>query len=269
MARRTVLPPSSLSRRDRAILSDLARVRLLTGSQLERLHFSHISTANARGSARRRSLGRLVTQSWVTTLPRRVGGERAGSAGLIYSLDSRAHRDRPLWDGAVDSTSSQRIRRPWAIGWMFVRHTLDVAELYVRLREAERRRELRLMTFDTEPASWFSPDGGAVLKPDAYVVLENAGWERHWWIEVDRSTESLPTLRRKLGRYVAAYEGGVPGPDDVLPRVLVTVPTQHRADQVRHLAKQLQGDAGTLLAISRFDDAAVLLPGEGARPPPQ
>src|SRR5829696_5812441 len=81
-----------LSSRQTAVLADLRRVRLLTGRQLERLHFAKLATPNARASARRRALGGLVAAGLVTTLPRRIGGERAGSAGLIYTLDARGQR---------------------------------------------------------------------------------------------------------------------------------------------------------------------------------
>lgn len=261
------LEPGTLNQRDIAVLRDLNRVRLLTGRQLERLQFADLASDNARGSARRRSLGRLQGLGLVTPLPRRVGGERAGSAGLVYTLDSRAHRERPLWEPETDFAvqPTNRRRRPWAIGWLFVSHSLDVAELYVQLRETERRHDLRLLRFDAEPASWFkAPDG--IVKPDAYLVIESNGWERYWWIEVDRATESLPTLRRKLTRYLDVLRGGSPGPDGVLPRVLMTTPDVHRRDQLRGLVEQLIDDA--FIQVETFSDALGVLPGEEARPPP-
>jgi len=126
-----------LSNRDLAILHDLARVRLLTGSQLERLHFADIAL-RSRGGIRRRVLNRLIALGLVTTLPRPIGGVRAGSAGLVYILDAAGQRL------LMTQRPSPRIRRPWSIGSRFVDHTLDVAELYVRLREQELAGALRL-----------------------------------------------------------------------------------------------------------------------------
>ncbi|WP_196804046.1 replication-relaxation family protein [Marmoricola sp. URHB0036] len=260
------LQPDDLSPRDRAILRDLARVRLLTGAQLERLHFSGLTTGNARGSARRRSLGRLGRAGLVTTLPRRVGGVHAGSAGLIYTLDARAHRERPLWDPESIGTDMARVRRPWAIGWMFIEHTLDVAEFYVRAREAEWAATLHLIGYDAEPASWFSA-GNLTIKPDAYLAIEAAGWERHWWLEVDRATESLPTIRRKLSRYLALFQQGSPGPAGVLPQVLVTAPVDRRVEQLRDIVTALAAPEG-FITVSTFARAVELIPGEQARPPP-
>jgi hypothetical protein len=252
--------PPSLSMRDIVILRDLLRVRLLTGRQLERLHFADLATVNARSSARRRSLGRLSRLGLVTTLPRRVGGERAGSAGVVYSLDSKAYRYAELWL-EPPGTLPERTRRPWAIGWPFVQHTLDVAELYVRLRERERRGGLRLTSFTAEPASWYRTPAGA-LKPDAHAIYETGAWEEHWWLEVDRATESMPTIRRKLLAYVDLVNRGDPGPNGVLPRVLVTVPTDKRADDLTKLVASLPAPADQLITIVRFDDAFA------ARPPP-
>jgi hypothetical protein len=251
----TTLTPIELSGRAQAILEDLLRVRLLTGRQLERLHFHNLSTDNARGSARRRSLGRLVAAQLVTTLPRRVGGERAGSRGLVYQLTARARR--------LLATSESRIRQPWPIGWPFVQHTLDVAELYVRLREQDRAGRLRLLHFEAEPASWYR-SGNQVLKPDAFAVLETSRWEEHYWLEVDRATESLPALRRKLAHYVeAASAPRSAGPLGVTPRVLVTVPTVARRAALQQLLAGLPEPASQLIRVELFEGAFLTEPPGG------
>jgi len=54
---------ASLSDRDRAILLDLARVRVLSGDHLSRLHF-HDQAPGSRERARRRVLARLVEHRW-------------------------------------------------------------------------------------------------------------------------------------------------------------------------------------------------------------
>jgi hypothetical protein len=54
-----------LSSRDVVLLRDLARVRCLSGQQLERLHFHDLGPAN-RDRARRRVLNRLIDLSLVT-----------------------------------------------------------------------------------------------------------------------------------------------------------------------------------------------------------
>jgi Replication-relaxation len=257
----------TLTSREQTILRDLDRVRLLTGQQIERLHFWNLASSNARGSARRRSLGRLVANQLVVTLPRRVGGERAGSAGLVYSLDSRAQRDRASWADSPEAAGRKRVRRPWPIGWSFVSHGLDVAELYVRLREAESRHELRLVRLDAEPASWY-PTATGLLKPDAYAVWERGGWEQHWWIEVDRGTETLPTLRRKLMEYLQVINSGDLGPMGVVPLVLVTVLDDRRMAHVLELARALPEPADQVIRVSLAGRAPLDGATQEPRPPP-
>jgi hypothetical protein len=142
-----------------------------------------------------------------------------------------------------------------------VQHTLDVAELYVRLRELEGNDSIKLRQFAAEPASWFTTPYGT-LKPDAWGVYETADWEEHWWLEVDRGTESLPTVRRKLLAYVEFANAHESGPGGVVPRVLVTVPTEKRSDDLRSLVDNLPMPAGQLVTIQRFEHVFV------ARPPP-
>jgi hypothetical protein len=247
--------PPELSDRDWGVLRDLLRVRLLTGQQIERLRFAELASPNVRGSVRRRSLGRLVSAGLVTTLPRRVGGARAGSAGLVYALDTRGRR--------LLVETANRVRRPWPVGWPFVKHTLDVAELYVRQIERETRGDIKLIEFVTEPASWF-PAGRAFIKPDAWTVYETEAWERHVWLEVDRGTESLPTIERKLRGYIEFTRSGRPGPLGVIPRVLVTVPDAHRLTAIYTVLTALPDPASELITVQFFHDVF----GTAARPPP-
>jgi hypothetical protein len=234
-----------LSARDQAIVRDLARVRVLTGNQLERLHFYDLGLTN-RDRARRRVLNRLIAWHVVTTLARRVGGVRAGSAGLVYSLDTAGQRVLRL----LDDRDELPVRRPWTPGALFLAHTLAVAELYVRLREAERAGRLELSAFHAEPASWQRTASLGTLKPDAYALLAFGDIEDAWWIEVDQATESPATLRRKLSLYLLAAQAGVVGPDEVLPRVLVTVPDTRRLEIVREIAAELGPAAERLISVT-------------------
>jgi hypothetical protein len=252
-----------LGQRDQMILNDLGRVRLLTGRQLERLHFQDLANDRARGSARRRTMGRLSSSHLVLSLPRRVGGERAGSAGLVYALDSTGQAWLSQHPRHLRPSAAGRTRRPWPIGWGFVCHTLDVAELYVRLRELERRGLLRLTEFRAEPDSWHSSAIGT-LKPDAYAVWQASGWEKHVWLEVDRGTESLPALRRKLLLYVDAANAGDSGPLGVLPQVLVTVRIVPRLTAVEAVIAELPPPGPQLVSVEPLAEAPRLAP----RPPP-
>jgi len=234
-----------LSNRDAAIVRDLSRVRVLTGKQLERLHFYDLQAAN-RDRARRRVLNRLTHLSLVTPLSRRIGGVRAGSAGLVYSLDTAGQRILQQ----LDKGNKQPVRRPWTPGTLFLSHTLAVAELYVRLRENERNNQLELSAFLAEPASWQRTASLGTIKADAYALVAYGNVEDAWWIEVDRATESRTTLRRKLSLYLLAAQAGITGPDGMLPRVLVTVPDEQRLGTVREIIADLGPAAPRLLSVT-------------------
>lgn len=247
---------ASLSNRDRAILHDLARVRVLTGEQLTRLHFSELAP-ESRERTRRRVLARLAAQQLVATLERTVGGARAGSSGLIFSLGIAAQRVLALLDsdGYISGPPS-RVRAPVTPGRLFLAHTLAVSSMYVALRERERAGELTVTEFATESAAWW-PDGrGGVIKPDAYVQLRAGTVVDSYWAEVDRATESLPTLKRKLIVYADFARTGQLGPDDVVPRVLLTVPHDRRLADVRDLVAGLQAPGPELILPTLHGSAA-------------
>ena len=149
---------ANLSLRDQAILFDLARVRVLSGAQLTRLHFATLAS-KSRERTRRRVLARLTEHQLVATLERQIGGARAGSAGHVYALGIAAQRVLPLLGStAYTSDPPNRTRAPETPGSLFLAHALAVAELYVELREHERSGHLMLVRFATESAAWW-PDG--------------------------------------------------------------------------------------------------------------
>lgn len=238
----------SLTERDWKLLRDVALMRLVTSTQLERLHFADLADAS-RPVVRRRVLGRLVKARVLATLERRIGGERAGSEGLVYHLDTAGQR-------LLSDETARKMDPP---GQRYVRHVLAVADLYVDLAGAGRTYGLRLDHFVAEPASWW-PDGqGGWLKPDAYAAVQGAAHTDHWWVEVDLVTEHLPTLKRKFMTYVEFWRSGQLGPDGIMPRVLVTVPDTKRYSDVVRLIHQVPTESEKLLVVSVAKDAAMTI----------
>jgi len=236
----------SLSGRDWAVMHDVARLRLATGKQLERLHFAELTGAS-RSVVRRRVLGRLVYERVLASLERRIGGVRSGSDGLVYYLDTAGQRLL---------TTDGPARRMQPPGERHVRHVLAVAGLFVDLTERARGGGLRLDRFLAEPASWW-PDGrGGHVKPDGYARVSGSDHFDSWWLETDLSTEHLTTLKRKLAVYVDFYMRGQLGPDRVMPLVLVTVPDAKRYSEIDRLIHQLPLQAQELFTVALHNDAA-------------
>lgn len=239
-----------LSPRDRAIIDDLARVRLLTGRHIEHLHFPSLS-GRSRSVVRWRVLKRLTDWRVLLPLERTVGGAARGSAGFIYTLDTAGQALGQMQAGAAGRT----LRRPTVPGERFIRHALAVSGLFVQLRMAAATGAVQLLDYSAEPSAWM-PDGlGGWLKPDAYAVLAGAAGEDHWAIEVDRATEHLPTIERKLSVYLDFVRRGQIGPYGVVPRVLVTVPDEKRLNTIQSIVERLPPPADALFEVCPEDEA--------------
>lgn len=206
-----------LSPRDRLVLERVGEHRYLTTRQVEHFVFTdHASTASA-GRVCRRVLARLERDQLLRRLGRRVGGSRAGSDATIWQLAPAGMR---LLDA---SNTGYRTHEP---SERFLGHCLAVADTHLAIRDLVTPRTpaddsgsstVTGVTVQVEPTSWrrYTGTGGEArwLQPDLAAHL--AGWDadgdfaEHWFIEVDRGTESLPTLLRKCERYQAYQRSGI------------------------------------------------------------
>jgi len=235
-----------LSERDRKIIETITRLRLASSFHLERLHFLDLSPS-VRDRVRRRVLARLVAWRVLLTLERRIGGVRAGSAGLVFALDTAG---RQL--AGLDGSAMRRSREPSVV---LLGHSLAASELYVSLVELSTANGCTVADYRTEPACWQALPLGGWLKPDAYLKLSTTGFDDHWWVEIDKGSEHLPVIRRKLLTYLDYANTGGLGPGGVLPRVLVTVPDEARQAAIAGVIDRLSPDANELLHVTTEGDA--------------
>jgi hypothetical protein len=222
-----------LSERDLAIIKQVAELRLMSARQVQALHFPDAEHDNEQAAtrARQRVLERLTRERLLIRLERRIGGVRAGSAGLVLALGPIGQR--------VLATSGPR-RRSYEPTLRFVDHTLAIAQLVVDLTVASRAGRLDVLDVQAEPRCWreFSgPSGRRLLRPDAFLALGSGEYELRWFIEVDRDTESLPVIVRKCRLYADYYQSGAEqvksGSGGVFPRVCWVVPDEVRAERLR------------------------------------
>lgn len=244
-----------LSTRDTVVMDSVHRLRLATGAQLERLHFTDLANS-CRGRVRRRVLHRLVSWRVLSTLPRRVGGIRAGSTGLIYTLDTAGAWLIRLHATTAGHNAPRRATQP---GTAFTAHTLAVTELYVQLVERARTSGFRVAVFEAEPACWWPDNLGGHLKPDAHALLAANDYQDAWWIEVDQATETLPRLKKKLQTYLDFHQRAGIGPAGVLPRILITTPNAQRCTAITHQITGLPPPADHLFHVTLHEAAADLL----------
>jgi hypothetical protein len=249
-----------LSPRDLAVLASLHRVRLLSLVQIRRLAMTD-GSPRARTRRAQLMMTRLTKLGVVVRFSRIIGGVRAGSSGYIYGLSG-------LGQAVIDTDGPMggRRRRVWESKPYFQDHMLAVAELYVQLVERHRLGHGELLAFDAEPANWrhFTGPGGELvqIKPDAYVRLGQAAIEHSSFIEVDLTTETLPTIQKKSQRYIDYWRSGMEQQwRGVFPKVVWLVETDRRRERIAGVIGKFALDAQALFDVGLLDDGPQLLGG--------
>lgn len=247
---------SRLSERDWNIIRFIQRHRFATSTQLRRLFFAGHATQSAATRACTRVLDRLLVLRILTRLERRIGGNRHGSAAFIWCLDV-------LGDRLTRKQGKPRLRfhEP---SYLFLNHTLAVAESHVQLREADQARAFTLIRFEVETEAWrpYLSAAGArsILKPDAMLVIQTDTYQDHWYLEVDLATESLPVLLRKCRAYEDYRRTGrAQAEHGVFPRVLWVMPTQARVARLKAAVEAETGLPKRLFAYATPDQLVASL----------
>jgi Replication-relaxation len=245
-----------LSGRDVAIVGQIAELRLMSGRQIEAIHFPAADHDNADAAARacRRSLDRLARERLLVRLERRIGGARAGSGSFVYALGPVGHRLLAL------SRPRPRYREPTAT---FTDHTLAITQLVVDVTDAMRRNRFDLLVCQAEPRCWrrFATMGApSVLRPDLFLTLGVGEFEHRWFCEVDRGTEHLPAVLRKCRVYDAYYASGTEqSAHGVFPRVCWLVPDDTRARRLRDAIAADRRLTDALFVVTTLDRALDVL----------
>jgi hypothetical protein len=115
-----------------------------------------------------------------------------------------------------------------------------------------------------EPGAWrtFHGAGGGqvTLHPDGYAVLAVDGFEDHWFLEVDRGTESAATLARKLGVYRSYWQSGTEqARHDVFPKVLWLVQDAARAEVIEGVIARQPTETRSLFVVALHEAAVARL----------
>ncbi|HEX6656023.1 MAG TPA: replication-relaxation family protein [Candidatus Limnocylindria bacterium] len=235
----------------------------MTTAQLQCLHFHDHTTEEAAARICRRVLARLHQLQVVEHLQRRIGGVRAGSASFVWRVGPVG--DRLLRQSRGEGGRARR-KEPSA---RHLDHCLAIADCHLALVTAVRTGRLELLRVATEPDSWRSylSVGGAteVLKPDLYAVTATGEYEDHWFVEVDRATESLPTLLRKCVQYERYRRTGrEQAKTGVFPLVVWVVPDEQRAAKLRAALHSVRGLDPDLFRITTPEPFAELVGGGSA-----
>jgi hypothetical protein len=245
-----------LSGRDIAIVSQVADLRLMSGRQIEAVHFSPAvhESAGAASRACRRSLEHLARERLLIRTERRLGGVRAGSGSFIYGLGPVGHRVLSL------SRPRPRYREPSVT---FSDHTLGVAQLVVDVTLAAGEKTFDLLICQPEPRCWreFSSMGArTTLRPDLFVALGVGEFEHRWFCEVDNDTEHMPAVIHKCRLYQSYYQSGKEqAAHGVFPKVCWLVPDGRRAAMLRRAIDADGRLSDALFTVARSEQAVRVL----------
>ena len=242
----------TLHERDKAILHSIKKCKFLKSDQVGRLYFRGSINPTARLRAASRSLAKLHRLGLIQPLKRRIGGSSAGSASYVWTLKMAGVDLLRLGEEATPTKSKTR-KRIYEPTYIFLKHTLAVAELYTYLRT-----NTNLISADFEPVCWrtYNKSFGVAttLKPDLYAITVADGYEDHYFFEMDLDTEAPIRIMRKCESYGRYYLAGQEQKrTGVFPRVVWVVPTQKRKEALRRHIHENLGGYEDLFAITTLE----------------
>jgi hypothetical protein len=232
----------SLTPREAAVVELVGRFRQMRARQIGEVHFSDTS-----GTPLKRTLARLTDADYLARLERPRGGYGGGSDQYIYQLGRVGWRE-----------VGRNPRSYWAPTFsQHTLHTLAIADCYVRLLQAERTDELKVLTFNPEREARRTV-GSIELTPDAFMQLgfedNGANEDYSYWLELDRGKEDDGDIIDKLKRYWLAFSGGKWPDGENFPVVLFVVPDDRRKQQIEACIAGGPDEAADLFEVSLFDE---------------
>lgn len=200
----------ALQERDLAVLRSLFESRVMTAAHVAAIHFE------GKGEAAKKRLQALKAAGLVGERPRRAASEPAvlvlGAKGLSLLRDRGVLAEYPALGAAP-------LARRSGASDLTIRHELDVMDFKAAVCAALRGSQtLSVAEFCTWPKllefEAVSYSGAAtVVRPDGFLRVhereEDGGLSEHaFFVEVDRSTETLDTLAAKAAGYLDFYRSG-------------------------------------------------------------
>jgi hypothetical protein len=199
--------PILLQPRDLAILRDLFESRVMTTAHAAALHF-----AGSKEAAKKR-LQKLKVAGFVTERTRRP----TEPAALFLTTKGFAHlRDHGVL-AEYPALSARTFEKRAAVSELTLRHELEVMDVKAAFHSAEKTANVSIAEFGTWPLLHQfdvsrNGHGETTVKPDGFIRIhekESDGTSEHaFFLEVDRSSESLDTLVAKAACYLAHYQSG-------------------------------------------------------------
>lgn len=270
--------------RDLAVLEAVHRYRALSRAQIERRFFppraGHVRRPGEASKAHERL--RLLFQHGYVERVHRYGSPGHPNPGPAYRLARRGaevlaqRKGIPVEHLMYWGKGDDRDRHPTQVGPLYLEHTLQLADVRMRMAQAAASNGCQIETWRdhvdlqrewaTETArvriTWSSTQSREVaVTPDGYVLLRAPQGYGHWFLELDRGTK---TIRQTWKKKVLMYKEYVRSekfhqryhvPTHVRFRVLVIAPSPTRAENIRKAAETYgPPDLASLFLCASFPD---------------
>jgi len=194
--------------RDFALLRDLFESRVMTSAHAAALHFDGSKEAAKKRLQKLKAAG-LVTER--TRRPTEPAALFLTTKGFAHLRDQGALAEYP-------ALSARTFEKRAAVSELTLRHELEVMDVKAGFHLAAAKTEnVSIAEFGTWPLLHqfdVSRNGHreTTVKPDGFIRIhekESDGVSEHaFFLEVDRSSESLDTLVNKAACYLAHYHSG-------------------------------------------------------------
>jgi hypothetical protein len=228
-----------LTKRDKEIILTLYEQRFLTTEQFQRLLFS-----SPFGAQRRLKI--LYEKGFINRLRPLT---KKGSAQYVYFLTSLGAHLVAFYKGIKRSDLKWK-RKRLKDEVMFLEHTLAINEVYVALKELEKRgKDYKLAQWISERE--FKSHFGSIkdILPDAYFKFgyyEEAIEDYLYYdffLEMDIGTMRLKRFRDKVKSYVDFYlSGNYKSLFHFFPKVLVVATSESRLENLKKVSEvELKG----------------------------
>ena len=196
----------ALTKRDKAIIFSVYENRFLRRDQIQKLYFAgkSLPACNMR-------LKKLYENRFLERIIRPVA---YGSSQAVYALDKNG----------VQVVAKLVKKEPYQIDWnrdknkvrfLFLDHTLQIAEFKVNLNISLKNPETNLIFYQRESKSLkrkvLDPRGikkYLVVMPDAFFGLQNDKGKYYFFLEVDMGTETLKRFQEKVIAYKEYWKSG-------------------------------------------------------------
>ncbi len=230
-----------LTERDVDILEAVHQYRVLRQDQIQTLFFGTKAAAQ-------RVLVRLYDHGF---LERKFLPVLYGRSPTLYVLDKRGAdvlRSERGYEDLIWYSSNKDLKTD------FIEHTTAINDFRLSVVVSARKQGLELITWASESQLKSDYDRVRIgngkrpvsLIPDSYFAVSTPAGKAHFFVEIDRGTETLDRFRQKVRAYVAYYESGGYekryGTRSI--RILTVATGEGRLANLRAATAQVTGETG-------------------------